>query len=92
MLENCRNRAVAASVLVIREVVLPSDAKPPKASCISIGPGETIVVPIGVRHGLTMIMFESEDAANRMSEQVRSAVPGAVTLEKVEVRVVAAHA
>jgi hypothetical protein len=43
-------------------------------------------------NGLTMIMFESEDAANRMSEQVRSAVPGAVTLENVEVREVAAHA
>jgi hypothetical protein len=39
-----------------------------------------------------MIMYESEDAANHMSEQVRSAVPGAVTLEKVEVRAVAAHA
>jgi hypothetical protein len=42
--------------------------------------------------GLTMIMFESEDAANQMSEQVRSAVAGAVTLENVEVREVAAHA
>jgi hypothetical protein len=42
--------------------------------------------------GLTMIMYESEDAANHMSEQVRSAVPGAVTLENVEVRAVAAHA
>lgn len=42
--------------------------------------------------GLTMIMYESEDTANRMSEQVRSAVPGAVTLENVEVREVAAHA
>jgi hypothetical protein len=39
-----------------------------------------------------MIMYESEDAANHMSEQVRSAVPGAVTLENVEVRAVAAHA
>ena len=42
--------------------------------------------------GLTMLMYESEDAANRMSEQVRSAVPGAVTLENVDVREVAAHA
>ncbi len=39
-----------------------------------------------------MIVYESEDAANQMSEQVRSAVPGAVTLENVEVREVAAHA
>jgi hypothetical protein len=43
-------------------------------------------------NGLTMIMYESEDAANQMSEQVRSAVPGAVTLDNVEVREVAAHA
>ena len=43
-------------------------------------------------NGLTMITFESEDAANQMSEQVRSAAPGAVTLENVEVREVAAHA
>jgi hypothetical protein len=42
--------------------------------------------------GLTMIMYESEDTANRISEQVRSAVPGAVTLDNVEVREVAAHA
>lgn len=42
--------------------------------------------------GLTMIMYESEDTANRMSEQVRSAVPAAVTVDTVEVREVAAHA
>ena len=43
-------------------------------------------------NGLTMIVFESEDAANRMSEQVTAAVPGAMTLENVDVREVAAHA
>jgi hypothetical protein len=43
-------------------------------------------------NGLTMLMYETEDAANRMSEQVRSAVPGAVTLDNVDVREVAAHA
>jgi hypothetical protein len=42
--------------------------------------------------GLTMLIFDSEDAANRMSEQARSAVPDAMTLENVEVREVAAHA
>ena len=42
--------------------------------------------------GLTMIIFESEDAANRMNEQVRSAVPDAMTLDDVEVREVVAHA
>ena len=30
-------------------------------------------------NGLTMLMYETEDAANRIREQVRSAVPGAVT-------------
>jgi hypothetical protein len=43
-------------------------------------------------NGLTMLMYETEDAANRMSEQVKGAVPGAVTLDNVEVREVAAHA
>lgn len=43
-------------------------------------------------NGLTMIVFESEDAATRMSEQARAAVPGAVTLKNVEVREVVAHA
>jgi hypothetical protein len=42
--------------------------------------------------GLSMIVFESEDAANGMSEQVKSMVPDAVTLEDVEVREVVAHA
>ena len=39
-----------------------------------------------------MVIFESEDAANGMSEQVRSMVPSAVTVEDVEVREVVAHA
>ncbi len=36
--------------------------------------------------GLTMIIFESEEAADHMSEQVKSTVPDAMTLENVEVR------
>jgi hypothetical protein len=43
-------------------------------------------------NGLTMLMYETEDPANSMSEQVKGAVPGAVTLDNVEVREVAAHA
>lgn len=39
-----------------------------------------------------MILFESGDAANRMSEQAAAAAPGAVTLESVDVRDVVAHA
>jgi hypothetical protein len=42
--------------------------------------------------GMSMIIFESEDAANSASEQVRSSVPAGVTLEDVEVREVVANA
>jgi hypothetical protein len=42
--------------------------------------------------GLSMVIFDSEDAANRASEQVPSMIPDAVTLEDVDVREVAAHA
>ena len=42
--------------------------------------------------GLSMVIFESEEAANGMSERIPSIVPDTVTLESVEVRRVAAHA
>ncbi|HEV2980295.1 MAG TPA: hypothetical protein VGX51_02595 [Solirubrobacteraceae bacterium] len=42
--------------------------------------------------GLSMVIFDSEEAANGMSERIRSIVPDSVTLESVEVREVAAHA
>jgi hypothetical protein len=42
--------------------------------------------------GVGMVVFESEDAAKAMSEQVPSMVPDVVTLEEVEVREVVAHA
>ena len=42
--------------------------------------------------GLSMVIFESEDAASVMSEQVRSMVDASVTIEDVEVREVVAHA
>ena len=42
--------------------------------------------------GLSMVVFDSEDVANRASEQVPSMIPEAVTLENVDVREVAAHA
>jgi hypothetical protein len=42
--------------------------------------------------GLSMVIFESEDAANGVSERIRANVPDGVTLEDVEVREVAAHA
>jgi hypothetical protein len=42
--------------------------------------------------GLSMVICESEDAANGVSERIRANVPDGVTLEDVEVREVAAHA
>ncbi len=42
--------------------------------------------------GLSMVIFDSEDAATKASEQVPSMIPDAVTLDGVEVREVVAHA
>jgi hypothetical protein len=42
--------------------------------------------------GLSMILFESEDAATQASEMIPSTVPEFVTLEGVEVREVVAQA
>jgi len=42
--------------------------------------------------GLSMIVFDSEDAANAASELMRSIAPDEVTQESVEVREVVAHA
>jgi hypothetical protein len=42
--------------------------------------------------GLSMLVFESEDAANGISDRVRGMIPEAVTLEDIEVREVVARA
>jgi hypothetical protein len=42
--------------------------------------------------GLAMVVFESEDAANAMSERVPSMAPEEVTIEDIEVREVVANA
>jgi hypothetical protein len=42
--------------------------------------------------GLSMAIFESEEAATQMREQVQSLVPDAVTVKDVEVREIVAHA
>jgi hypothetical protein len=42
--------------------------------------------------GISMVMFESEEAAKAASERVPSMVPDVVTLEEVEVREIVAHA
>ncbi len=43
-------------------------------------------------NGLSMIIFDSEDAAKGASERVPSMIPDAVTLEDVDVREVVANA
>ena len=42
--------------------------------------------------GLSMLVFESEDAATKASEMIPATVPDNVTLEDVEVREVVGHA
>ena len=42
--------------------------------------------------GLSMLVFESEDAATGASRMIPSTVPASVTLEDVEVREVVGHA
>ncbi len=42
--------------------------------------------------GLSMVVFESEQAANAASEQIPNGMPDSVTLEGVEVREVVANA
>jgi hypothetical protein len=42
--------------------------------------------------GLSMLVFESEDAAQAMAGQIESPDPDAVAMEGVEVREVVAHA
>ncbi len=42
--------------------------------------------------GLSLIVFDSEDAANRAAERVSSGMPDVATIEDIEVREVVAHA
>ena len=42
--------------------------------------------------GSSLVVFESEDAAQAMSERVPSMVPDEVTIENIDVREVVAHA
>jgi hypothetical protein len=74
-----------ADLLVLRDQVVPQ---------VSQAPG--FVAGYWTRKGnsgLSMIVFDSEDAAHAGAEGVRSAIPDAmVTLESIEVREVVAHA
>ncbi len=46
----------------------------------------------GEGKGHSVVIFESEEAAKRMADQVRSNAPPAVTIDSVDVREVVAHA
>jgi len=75
---------VEPSVNVLREKIVPQVAQAPG-----------FVAGYWTRSGnsgLSMIVFESEDAATAASERIPSTVPDTVTLEDVEVREVVAHA
>ncbi len=75
---------VEASQAVLREQVVPR---------VSQAPG--FVAGYWTRKddtGVSMVIFESEEAARQMSERVPSVVPDTVTLEDVEVREVVASA
>lgn len=73
-----------AALHELREKVVPGVAKAPGFVCGHWTRKDNT--------GLSMVIFESEEAANAMSERVRSILPDAVTLEDVEVREVTAHA
>ena len=73
-----------AAVAALREQVVPQ---------VSQAPG--FVAGSWTRKddaGLSMIVFESEDAARAVSERIPGTVPEGVTLEDIEVREVVAHA
>ena len=68
----------------MREVVVPS---------VSQSPGFVAGYWTGGDDGgLSMVVFESEDAAKTLSERVPSLLTDAVTIRKIEVREVVAHA
>lgn len=75
---------IEASISDLREKVVPQVAQAPGfVAGYWTGKGNT---------GLSMIVFESEDAATGASEMIPSTVPETVTLEDVEVREVVGHA
>jgi len=74
----------AGSEAMLREQVVPR---------VSAAPG--FVAAYWTRkddRGLSMSIWDSEDAANAASEMVRSAAPEGVTVESIEVREVVASA
>jgi hypothetical protein len=75
---------VEASETALREVIVPR---------VSQAPG--FVAGYWTRKdngGLSMVVFESEDAANGFRDMLKNIVPEGVTLEDADVREVVAHA
>src|SRR5215208_3080649 len=75
-----------AATQALREDVVPTVSQAPGFVAGYWTRGE------GSNQGLSMAVFESEDAANAAAERVPSGVPDAVTLDDVEVREVVASA
>jgi hypothetical protein len=72
------------AVATLRERVVPA---------VSKAPGFVAGYWLGQEgDGLSVAVFESEEAARAMADQVRSVAPEQVTVEDVEVREVVAHA
>jgi hypothetical protein len=73
-----------AATAALRERVVPG---------VSQAPGFVAGYWLGTEEdGLSVVVFESEDAARAMADRVRSLAPEQVTVEEVEVREVVAHA
>jgi hypothetical protein len=75
-----------AATQALREDVVPTVSQAPGFVAGYWTRGE------GSNQGLSMVVFESEDAANAAAERIPSGVPDAVTLDDVEVREVIASA
>lgn len=77
---------IESAEIELREQVVPS---------VSQSPGFVTAFwlePTADHRGLSIVVFDSEDAASGMAEMVRTNAPPQVTIENVEVRAVIANA
>jgi hypothetical protein len=85
--------AVVVTVMISDHQVAESHLREQVVPGVSQAPG--FVAGYWTRKGdagLGMVVFESEDAAQSMSERVPSMAPDVVRIEDIEVREVVAHA
>jgi hypothetical protein len=84
--------AVLTSVKINEQAAAESHLREQVVPGVSQAPG--LVAGYWTRKddsGLAVVVFESEEAAQAMSERVPSMLPEAVTLENLEVREVVVH-